>query len=94
MGTGVLFFDPNSTGQITQKNQFVFTEWDKIAKSDLEALLNVFDSNGYSKFDASDAKFNLFKVMVTNADGRKISVEKTFTKSDGSIGRDCRESCA
>jgi len=68
-GTGVLFYDPNSTGQITQKNQYVFTEWDKTAKGDLEALLNVFDSNGDGKLDAADAKFGLFKVMVTNADG-------------------------
>ncbi len=69
MGSGVLFFDPGSTGQITQKNQYVFTEWDKSAKGDLEALLNVFDSNGDGKLDASDAKFSLFKVMVSNADG-------------------------
>ncbi len=65
----MLFFDPGSNGQITQKNQYVFTEWDKTAKGDLEALLNVFDSNGDGKLDASDAKFSLFKVMVSNADG-------------------------
>jgi Ca2+-binding RTX toxin-like protein len=68
-GSAVLFFDPNNTGAITLKNQFVFTEWDPTATSDMQALRNVFDSNGDGKFDASDAKWSLFKVMRTNADG-------------------------
>jgi trimeric autotransporter adhesin len=69
VGSGVLFYDPNGAGAITQKNQYVFTEWDPTAKGDLEALRNVFDSNGDGVFDASDAKFALFKIEVTNADG-------------------------
>ncbi len=35
----------------------------------IQIPLNVFDSNHDGKLDASDAKFGLFKVMVTNADG-------------------------
>jgi hypothetical protein len=69
VGSGVLFYDPNNAGAITQKNQYVFTEWDPTAKGDLEALRNVFDDNGDGVLDASDAKFALFKVEVTNADG-------------------------
>ena len=70
VGSGVLFFDPTGTGAITQKNQYVFTEWDPTAKGDLEALRNVFDSNGDGKLDASDAKFALFKGKrpVSNAE--------------------------
>ena len=48
------------------------------AKGDLEALRNVFDSNGDGKLDASDAKFNQFKVMVTNSDGSYTA--KTLTE--------------
>ena len=65
----MLFFDPSGTGAITQKNQYVFSEWDPTAIGDLEALRNVFDSSGDGVLDASDAKFALFKVEVTNADG-------------------------
>jgi hypothetical protein len=36
-GNGVLFYDPNNTGEITEKRQFVFTEWDPTATNDLEA---------------------------------------------------------
>jgi hypothetical protein len=68
-GTGVLFFDPSNMGAISLKNQFVFTEWDPTATTDMQALRNVFDSNGDGIFDASDAKWSLFKVMRTNADG-------------------------
>jgi trimeric autotransporter adhesin len=77
-GSGVLFFDPAGTGAITQKNQYVFTEWDPTARGDLEALRNVFDSNGDGVLNASDAKFALFKVMVTNADGWQTA--KTLTQ--------------
>jgi Ca2+-binding RTX toxin-like protein len=69
VGSGVLFYDPKSLGAIAEKNQYVFTEWDPTAKGDLEALRNVFDSNGDGVLNASDAKFALFKVEVTNADG-------------------------
>jgi Ca2+-binding RTX toxin-like protein len=69
VGNGVLFYDPKSLGVIAEKSQYVFTEWDPTAKGDLEALRNVFDDNGDGVLDASDAKFALFKVEVTNADG-------------------------
>jgi trimeric autotransporter adhesin len=72
-GSGVLFFDPNGTGAITQMNQYVFTAWDPTARGDLEALRNVFDSNGDGKLDVNDAKFSLFKVMITNAVGSQAA---------------------
>ena len=68
-GSAVLFYDPNSTGAITQQNQIVLTQWDPTAKNDMQALRDVFDSNGDGVFNAADAKWSLFKVMVTNADG-------------------------
>jgi trimeric autotransporter adhesin len=68
-GTAVLFYDPNNLNKIVDKNQYIFTQWDPTAKDDMQALRDVFDSNGDGVFNASDAKWSQFKVMVTNADG-------------------------
>ena len=68
-GNGVLFYDPTHSGKITQENQVVFTQWDPSAKSDMQALLDVFDTNHNGKLDAGDAAFANFKIMVTNSDG-------------------------
>ena len=51
----MLFLDTDGTGKITQKNQYVFTEWDPTAKTDMEALLSVFDTNRNGQLDAGDA---------------------------------------
>lgn len=63
-GTGVLVIDANNDGKINQSNEFVFTEWDKSATGDLEAIRNVFDTNHNGKLDAGDARWGEFKVMV------------------------------
>ncbi|MEM1273907.1 MAG: hypothetical protein AAGF88_08820, partial [Pseudomonadota bacterium] len=68
-GDGVLFFDPDGRDAITETRQYVFTEWDPGASSDLEALRSAFDSNGDGKLTSADADFAKFKVLVTKADG-------------------------
>ncbi|MHA6299952.1 hypothetical protein [Devosia sp. CAU 1758] len=68
-GDGVLVRDGNDDGVIDQRNEVVFTDWDGTSKSDLQALLAMFDTNNNGKLDAGDADWSLFKVMVTNADG-------------------------
>ncbi|WP_103225272.1 hypothetical protein [Roseibium marinum] len=72
-GDGVLYFDPDGRDEITEKRQFVFTEWDPTSTSDLEALASVFDSNGDGVLNAGDDAFGQFKVMVTLADGSTVS---------------------
>jgi YD repeat-containing protein len=72
-GNGVLFYDPTGQGALTQKNQVVFTSWDPSAKSDMQALRDVFDTNHDGKLDAGDANFNNFFVMVTNANGTQTA---------------------
>ncbi len=72
-GNGVLFFDPTGTGQLTQEKQIVFTAWDPGAKSDMQALADVFDTNHDGSLDAGDTDFNDFYVMVTNADGTQTA---------------------
>ncbi|HEX4427121.1 MAG TPA: hypothetical protein VH079_17110 [Terriglobales bacterium] len=69
VGNGVLFVDPTGLGQLTQANQVVFTDWDPGATSDMQALLDVFDTNHDGMLDAGDTNFSKFFVMVTNADG-------------------------
>ncbi len=67
-GNGVLVYDP-SGGPITQANQFQFTLWDPTARTDMEALQHVFDSNHDGVLDAGDSAWSSFRVLVTNADG-------------------------
>jgi hypothetical protein len=53
-GDAVLAFDANNDGVINQKNEIVFTEWDPTAASDMQAVLNVFDTNHNGKLDSDD----------------------------------------
>src|SRR5262249_51372133 len=68
-GNGVLVLDIQGNGVINQPNQVDFKLWDPTATSDMQALLDVFDTNHDGKLDAGDADWAAFKVMVTNADG-------------------------
>lgn len=51
-GDGVLFFDVDGDGQIKEKREYVFTEWDPTSASDLDELRAVFDTNGDGKLTA------------------------------------------
>jgi hypothetical protein len=75
----VLFIDPTSSNSLTQANQYIFTDWDPTATSDMQALKDVFDTNHDGQLDAGDADFSMFKLLVTNADGT-TSVE-TLTQA-------------
>ncbi|PWT75507.1 MAG: hypothetical protein C5B46_02510, partial [Proteobacteria bacterium] len=76
-GNGVLFFDPTGQGQLTQANQVVFTDWDPSASSDMQALLDVFDTNHDGALDSGDTNFSNFFVLVTNADGTRTALKLT-----------------
>src|SRR5439155_960303 len=68
-GNGVLVLDRNGDGNISQANQVDFKLWDPTATSDMQALLDVFDTNHNGKLDSGDADWSQFKVLVTNPDG-------------------------
>jgi len=68
-GNGVLFVDTSGQGKLTQANQMVFTDWDPSASTDMQALLDVFDTSHNGTLDSSDADYKYFYVQVTNADG-------------------------
>ena len=72
-GDGVLFFDVNGDNRIGEQREYVFTEGDPTAASDLAALRSAFDTNGVGKLTVADQGFALFKVMVTNADGSQTA---------------------
>ncbi|ARO34317.1 serralysin-like metalloprotease domain-containing protein (plasmid) [Rhizobium sp. NXC14] len=68
-GDGVLIIDADGDGKISSRKEVVLTDWDPSAGSDMQALRQVFDTNGNGHLDAGDAQWTSFKVMVTNADG-------------------------
>ncbi|MER9313263.1 autotransporter adhesin family protein [Mesorhizobium australicum] len=70
-GNGVLVLDADGDGKISRSSEFVFTEWDQTATSDLEALKSVFDTNHNGELDAGDDRWSEFKVMV---DGQLVSL--------------------
>jgi hypothetical protein len=68
-GDGVLFVDADGNGRLSGRREVVFTDWDPSADTDMQALRQVFDTNGNGLLDAGDAQWAQFRVMVTNADG-------------------------
>lgn len=69
VGDGVLVRDDGNDGVINQYREVIFTEWDPTAKTDFEALRNVFDTNHDGVLSSADADWSLFKVLVTRPDG-------------------------
>ncbi|MGA1802216.1 beta strand repeat-containing protein [Rhizobium sp. HT1-10] len=63
-GTGVLVIDADGNGKITNASEYEFTQWDPSATSDLQAIRDVFDTNGNGKLDAGDGAWSQFKVSV------------------------------
>ncbi|HEV7252012.1 MAG TPA: calcium-binding protein [Mesorhizobium sp.] len=63
-GTGVLVIDADGDGEISRSSEFVFTQWDSSAKSDLAAIKSVFDTNRNGRLDAGDARWGEFRVSV------------------------------
>src|SRR5262245_16783984 len=68
-GNGVLILDADGSGNVDNPQAFNFTRWDPTARTDMEALAHVFDTDHDGKLDAGDARFADFKVLVTNQDG-------------------------
>lgn len=78
-GDAVLFIDDDGDGTLSEHREYIFTEWDPTATSDIEALRAVFDSNHDGVLDSNDARFSDFRLQVTLADGstevKTLSVE-------------------
>ncbi|TPI53300.1 adhesin, partial [Mesorhizobium sp. B3-1-8] len=76
----MLVLDADGDGKISRSNEFVFTEWDQTATSDLDALKSVFDTNHNGMLDAGDDRWADFKVMV---DGQLVSLASLGIASIG-----------
>lgn len=70
-GDGVLFYDADGDGTISDDREYVFTVWDPTAEDDQAALRSRFDLNGDGKL--SGAELDDFKVMATCAVGSQIA---------------------
>lgn len=79
-GNGVLVLDADGDGKISRSSEFVFTEWDQTAESDLDALKSVFDTNHNGLLDAGDDRWSEFKVMVN---GQLVSLASLGIASIG-----------
>lgn len=62
-GNGILMFDYNHNGQVTNMDQISFVSYLPGAKTDLEGLA-AFDTNHDQVFDTKDADFNEFGVLL------------------------------
>ncbi|WP_172373867.1 DUF4214 domain-containing protein [Mesorhizobium sp. NZP2234] len=79
-GNGVLVLDADGDGKISRSSEFVFTEWDQTATSDLDALKSVFDTNHNGLLDAGDDRWSEFRIMVN---GQLVSLASLGIASIG-----------
>ncbi|WP_234055147.1 MULTISPECIES: hypothetical protein [unclassified Xanthobacter] len=68
-GDGVLVYDRTGSGDVENPQAFQFTQYSPGAESDMEALADVFDSNGDGKLSAADDAWAKFKVLLTTSRG-------------------------
>ncbi|MEM7404258.1 MAG: calcium-binding protein [Pseudomonadota bacterium] len=85
-GDGLLAYDHDGDGQITDRSEIAFVDYKEGAASDLDGL-QAFDSNGDGVLDAGDDQWNQFGVWIDqNQDG--ISDAGEFQSLDAhGIGR-------
>ncbi|MCP9817528.1 hypothetical protein KBY76_12790, partial [Synechococcus sp. GreenBA-s] len=67
---GILAYDYNADGLVTDAKEFVFSLWDPQAVTDLQGLALHFDTNTDGVLDANDSAFGSFGVWQdSNSDG-------------------------
>ncbi|WP_051909764.1 FG-GAP-like repeat-containing protein [Neorhizobium galegae] len=90
-GDGVLVLDADGDGKISDKKEFIFTEWDPGSESDFDALKKGFDTDHDGDLDSGDARWSDFRIMVngqlvTLAALGVVSIDLTATGSGQSYG--------
>lgn len=66
----LLVIDANGSGTVDDSREYVFTEWSDTAKTDMQAVREVFDSNQDGVLDAADEQFGQFAIWQdADADG-------------------------
>ncbi|MEO0497690.1 MAG: calcium-binding protein, partial [Pseudomonadota bacterium] len=69
---GLLFWDKNGDGTLTEAEQIAFARLTEADDTDLEALAALFDSNDDGVFDASDAQWNEFRIWKDENSNGKV----------------------
>ncbi|MFC2992796.1 hypothetical protein, partial [Halomonas tibetensis] len=68
---GLLVIDANNSGTVDETREYVFTEWSETAKTDMEAVREVFDTNNNGMLDPGDEAWSQFAVWQdANSDGK------------------------
>ena len=81
---GFLIIDLGSDGKVTEAREFVFTQWAAGAKTDMEAVALIFDSDKNGRLDQQDARFSEFAIWQDlNQDGQSQSGEVRSLKDWG-----------
>ena len=75
---GMLVIDANNSGTVDEAREYVFTEWSETAKTDMEAVAEVFDTNQDGVLDAQDERFDEFAVWQ-DADSDGVTDEGELT---------------
>ncbi len=81
---GLLAYDKNGDGQISDFDEISFVPYDTDGRTDLESLRRAFDTNGDGVFSAADAKWNSFGVWQ-DANSNGVSDPGEF-RSLGDLG--------
>ena len=68
-GDGILVFDHDQDGKVTQANEISFIDYLEGANTDLEGL-RAFDSNGDGLFSANDERWSDFALWVDDGDAQ------------------------
>ena|GEM_PF-2711481 len=85
----LLVYDHNQNNMVDSGSEIVFTTWSSNAKTDFQALLNVFDTNKDKIFDNRDIEFSKFYLWQDkNQNGRSDKGELIGLKDAGLISID------
>jgi len=86
-GDGILVYDYDQDGDVTQANEISLKSWHQAAHTDFEGLTLYFDSNHDGIFNASDSEYSKFRVWQdSDSDGRVDVGELKTLAEHGIVG--------
>ena len=80
-----MIYDHNDNRQVDSAKELVLTKWSKEAKTDFEALKEVFDTNKDHKFDVKDSEFSRFYIWQDKNQDGKSQLDELTSLSDAGL---------
>ncbi|MFT7287622.1 MAG: hypothetical protein ACI87W_001736 [Halieaceae bacterium] len=80
-GDGLLVIDANQSGTVDEAKEYIFTEWSETAKTDMQAVKEVFDTNDNDMLDKGDEAWDQFAVWQ-DADSDGVTDEGELVSLD------------